>query len=167
MASSQENISTRGPETFPDEHACCAYLIHRRWPQGVCCPRCGSNRVHPSAPGQTRWNCLNCGKGGPYRFSHLAGTLFENTKIPLSSWFRVVRLLMRQPEISVLQARDAMGLRSYKTAWYMLQRLRLALRDEEFCRMLGIGEGPFTQFMSSGVTARTETGRSPVDYANP
>lgn len=155
MAAIQEKLSVDSTDNFPDEYACRAYLIGHRWPHGVSCPRCGSSRVRPLTQGRTRWNCLRCGKGGPYRFSHLAGTLFENSKIPLNSWFRLIRLLLSNPDITVMQARDEMDLRSYKTAWYMLQRLRVALQNEEFCRMIGVGEGQFANFMRSGVAERS------------
>jgi ribosomal protein L37AE/L43A len=66
---------------FRTEEDCTAYLIVRRWPQGVICPRCGNPKVYPLASGH-HWQCTQCAPGGSagYRFSHLAGTIFENTK---------------------------------------------------------------------------------------
>jgi transposase-like protein len=167
MRSFQE-ISAELAETFPDEKACCAYFVRHRWPDGVCCPRCGSARVQPPGPGKSRWNCQHCGKGGSYRFSHLAGTLFENTKIPLSRWFRLIRLLQDKPEMSILQIRDAMGLPSYKNAWYMSHRLHDALADREFCRIMAIDEPDFA-FLMIGRDTKSATPQLPqqAEIAHP
>ena len=63
-----------------------------------------------------------------YRFSHLAGTIFENTNKPLRDWFRVVHLMLTSKKgISALQIQRIMGFGSYKTAWYMCHRIRTAL----------------------------------------
>src|ERR1017187_2219879 len=74
---------------FPvgDEDACIRYLVARRWPNGVICPRCGNPKVYPLASGH-HWQCEQCAANG-YRFSHLAGTIFENTNKPLRDWFKI------------------------------------------------------------------------------
>jgi ribosomal protein L37AE/L43A len=64
---------------FPNEEHCRAYLIARRWPNGVICPRCGNPKVYALASGY-HWQCEQCSKDG-HRFSHIAGTIFENTNI--------------------------------------------------------------------------------------
>jgi transposase-like protein len=53
---------------FPDDDACKAHLARRRWPEGVRCPRCGSDRVYPLATRPFHWECPDCRrKGGAYR----------------------------------------------------------------------------------------------------
>src|SRR5437588_9315539 len=81
--------------TFTDEEACRAYLIARRWPEGVRCPRCDNPKVYSLASG-FHWQCTVCAPGGDtgYRFSHLAGTIFENTNKPLREWFRVIHCML-------------------------------------------------------------------------
>src|ERR1700682_5876155 len=64
---------------FPDENACCAYLVGRRWPDGVRCPRCGAEVTHGVSTMPWRWHCYACVPNSGYRFSHIAGTIFENT----------------------------------------------------------------------------------------
>ena len=63
-----------------------------------------------------------------YRFSHIAGTIFENTNKPLKDWFRVTHLmLISKKGMSALQIMRYMGFGSYKTAWLMCHRIRVAL----------------------------------------
>src|ERR1700694_5055004 len=73
---------------FPDEDACCAYLVARRWPEGGRCPRCRAQSPHPLSGKPWRWQCYQCAPSTSYRFSHIAGTIFENTNKPLRVWFK-------------------------------------------------------------------------------
>jgi hypothetical protein len=116
---------------FPDEEACKAYLVARRWPDGVRCPRCGNPKVYDLKSRQWHWQCEQCAPDG-YRFSHLAGTIFENTNKPLRDWFKVVHLMtVGKKGISALQVMRYMGFGSYKTAWLMCHKVRTALIEPE------------------------------------
>lgn len=124
---------------FPDEDACVAYLIARRWPDGTKCPRCENTKVYALASGH-HWQCEVCAKDG-YRFSHIAGTIFENTNKPLRDWFRVAHMMLTAKKgVSALQIMRTMGFGSYKTAWYMCHRIRLALVDNDMDKLGGIVE---------------------------
>lgn len=123
---------------FPDEDACDAYLVAHRWPTGVSCPRCGSTNVYSLPSKKWHWECPDCRQGGAYRFSNIAGTIFENTKVNLREWFRVIHLMLASKKgMSALQIQRYMGFGSYKTAWYMCHRIRAALQDKEFTKLLG------------------------------
>ena len=125
---------------FPDEEACRTYLVKHRWPEAVFCPRCGNLKVYelPSRP--WHWQCEQCAPDG-YRFSHLTGTVFENTNKPLRDWFRVLHTMITSKKgVSALQIYRTMGFGSYKTAWYMCHRLRVALQDKDFHKLMGIVE---------------------------
>ena len=125
---------------FPHEDACRAYLVGHRWPEGVTCPRCGHTTVHPVSTMDYKWQCYGCSSTG-YRFSHITGTIFENTNKPLRDWFRVIHLMLTSKKgISALQIMRYMGFGSYKTAWYMCHRIRTALADHEFHKLMGIVE---------------------------
>ncbi len=88
---------------FPNEDACAAYLVAHRWPDGVHCPRCGSTRVYELKTMKWKWECPDCREGG-YRFSHIAGTIFENTNKPLREWFRVIHMMLTSKKgVSALQ----------------------------------------------------------------
>ncbi len=126
---------------FPNEEACDNYLIANRWPKGVHCPRCGSTKVYPLQTMKFKWECPDCREGGAYRFSHLVGTIFENTKVDLRDWFKVIHLMLGAKKgISALQIQRHMGFGSYKTAWYVCHRIRTALQDKEFRKLMGIVE---------------------------
>ena len=126
---------------FPDEAACDAYLIAKRWPNGVSCPRCGSCNVYGLKSMDNKWECPDCRQGGAYRFSHLVGTVFENTNVDLRVWFRVIHLmLVSKKGISALQVQRMMGFGSYRTAHYMCHRIRAGMQDESFQKLMGIVE---------------------------
>src|SRR5436190_2049715 len=96
---------------FPHEEACIEYLIARRWPNGVFCPRCQNTKVFPMKAMAHKWQCYKCEtiEGAGYRFSHIAGTIFENTNKPLRQWFRVVHLICTSKKgISALQVQRVM-----------------------------------------------------------
>src|SRR5271165_6492082 len=106
---------------FVDETACIAYLVARRWPNGVICPRCGNPKVYVLASGH-HWQCEQCADNG-YRFSHIAGTIFENTNKPLRDWFKVTHLMLTSKKgMSARQIMSFMGFGSYKTAWGMCHK---------------------------------------------
>ena len=114
---------------FPDEVACAAYLVARRWPEGVHCPRCGAADPH-KLPDGWHWQCYQCPPQSSYRFSHIAGTIFENTNKPLRDWYRVVHMMLTSKKgISALQVKRVMGFGSYETAWLMCHKIRVALTE--------------------------------------
>src|SRR2546428_1944988 len=131
---------------FPSEDECRTYLVQKRWPDGARCPRCGSDKVKPLAPKRPfHWQCRECSKNG-YRFSPLAGTIFENTNVPLRLWFEVINLMLTAKKgISALQVRRLLApVRgkegAYRTAWYMCHRIRAAMKNDEFRKLTGYVE---------------------------
>jgi transposase-like protein len=118
---------------FPagDEDACKTYLVARRWPQGVICPRCGNPKVYALRARPFHWQCEQCADDG-YRFSCIAGTIFENTNKPLRDWFKVAHLMLTSKKgMSALQIMRFMGFGSYRTAWSMCHKIRTALIEPE------------------------------------
>jgi IS1 family transposase len=116
---------------FPDERACKNYLQARRWPDGVRCPRCGHDKVFSVSTMEFHWQCYNCAPNAGYRFSIIAGTVFENTNKPLRDWYRVIHLmLVSKKGTSARQVWRYMGFGSLKTAWYMCHRVRVALMED-------------------------------------
>jgi len=131
-------------ETFPSEDACKRFLVQRRWPTGlVSCPRCGTTKNVYGIAKPWHWECSNkkCRTGNAYRFSIISGTVFENTKYPIKTWFEVLwQMLNSKKGVSAKQIQRQIGAGSYQTAWYMCHRLRAAMRDPDFCRLMGIVE---------------------------
>src|SRR5579871_23576 len=119
-------------DRFPvgDEEACLRYLVARRWPEGVKCPRCGNSDLYDASSYKPfHWQCRECAPQG-YRFSALAGTIFENTKKPLRDWYRVAHLMLASKKgMSALQIQRMMGFGSYETAHSMCHKIRAALID--------------------------------------
>jgi transposase-like protein len=115
---------------FPvgDDEATLRYLVARRWPEGVHCPRCGNTDLYDASSYKPfHWQCRQCDQNG-YRFSAIAGTIFENTKKPLRDWFRVTHLMLASKKgMSALQIQRIMGFGSYETAHSMCHKIRAAL----------------------------------------
>ena len=82
----------------------------RRWPRTAShCPRCGNPKVYDLRSRKWHWQCEQCAPDG-YRFSVIAGTIFENTNKPLRQWFKVVHLMTTSKKgISSLQIQRQMG----------------------------------------------------------
>jgi transposase-like protein len=107
---------------FASDEACREYLRHLRWPKGFVCPRCGSNRSSPVRSALMR--CHDC----RHQVSVTAGTIFQDTHIPLRLWFQAMWWVSRQKNgASALGLQHILGLSRYETAWTMLHRLRRAM----------------------------------------
>jgi transposase-like protein len=131
---------TQFDKLFPTDDACKAYLVARRWPNSIRCPHCGSDRVYALKTMPFKWECPACAPKG-YRFSVLVGTIFENTNIPLKTWFKVIYLMLTSKKgIAALQVHRMFGFGSYSTAHYMCHRIRAGLAKPEFRKLMGIVE---------------------------
>jgi len=113
---------------FSDEDVCRDFLAGLRWPNGVECPYCGSDRVGYL---QTRgvWKCKD--KDCRRQFSVKKGTIFEDSPIPLSKWLLAIWLYSagRKGRSSHQLAKD-LGV-TQKSAWFMSHRIRLALEPKK------------------------------------
>jgi len=126
-------------EKFSDEHSCKKILAESRWPKGVKCPRCGNEKVYQLTR-EWHWQCYECAPHG-YRFSVLVGTIFENTNYPLTTWFKIIYLMLSSKKgMSALQIHRMIGTGSYSTAWHMCHKIRAGLGNVEFRKLVGIVE---------------------------
>lgn len=129
---------------YADETVCKALLRDMRWADGVACPRCGKReKIYELKSRPFHWVCKNadCGGRPGYRFSVITKTIFENTNYPLSTWFEVIYLVSQSKKgISALQIHRMIGSGDYRTAWYMLQRIRAAMQDKDFPKLMGTVE---------------------------
>jgi ribosomal protein L37AE/L43A len=108
-------------ERFSSEAACREYLVQRRWPDGRC-PRCGHDKAWRT--GRSLLVCGSCGR----QTSVTAGTIFQDTRKPLSMWFRAIWWVTSQKTgTSALGLKQVLGLGSYRTAWTWLHKLRRAM----------------------------------------
>jgi transposase-like protein len=112
---------------FADYENCRQAMMKYRWPDGkVACPHCGSEKVTCLANARV-WKCY--ADHAKPRFSLKTGTIFEDSPIGLEKWLPVMWLLVNSKNgVSSWEIHRAMGV-TQKSAWFMLQRGRLALQD--------------------------------------
>lgn len=126
-------------EIFTDERKAREWLEARIWPHGPYCMHCGSVSVTELQGKSHRaglYQCNDCRE----QFTVTVGTLFERSKISLDKWLMALYLLMSSKKgMSAHQAHRMLGI-SYKSTWFMMHRLREALREGNFPGPLG-GEG--------------------------
>ncbi len=119
---------------FSDLNNCIDYLAVRRWPNGVTCPSCGSDKVKFNAKRHV-WQCST--HHAKRQFSVKVGTIYEDSPIALDKWMAATWMLTncKNGVSSYEVARDLRV--TQKTAWFMLHRIRLALQDDFFGSKLG------------------------------
>ncbi|MFZ1904713.1 MAG: IS1595 family transposase [Steroidobacteraceae bacterium] len=125
---------------FRNEDAAREHLENLRWPNGAACPHCGGTERNSRLRGESHrpglWFCGDCRT----QFSVTVGTVFERSKIPLHKWMLATHLLCSSKKgISSHQIHRIVGV-TYKTAWFMTHRLRLAMADKP-ATLLGSGGG--------------------------
>lgn len=109
-------------ERFSDEAGCALYLGRLRWPTGFSCPRCQSSECWLSRRGL--FICAQC----RHQTSVRVGTIFERSRVPLTTWFQAMWFVASQKDgMSALNLKRQLGLPSYETAWTMLHKLRRAM----------------------------------------
>lgn len=114
---------------FQDADKAREHLEAQRWPHGPNCPHCGnakSDRITKMGGKAHRpglYNCMECRQ----QFSVTVGTVFERSKIPLNKWLLATFLLTSSKKgMSAHQLHRMLGV-TYKTAWFMMHRLREAM----------------------------------------
>jgi transposase-like protein len=116
---------------FADKDAAHAFAVAMRWPDGVFCPFCQCCENNYIATRRI-WKCKGCKK----QFSLRLGTIFEDSPIPLSKWFVAVWMLSNcKNGISSYELHRALDV-TQKTAWFMLHRVRAAIKAKSFDKKL-------------------------------
>jgi transposase-like protein len=119
---------------YSDEQVCIEAVAKMRWPNGPECPACG-HKDHYYLRTQKRWKCKECYK----QFTVKLGTVFEDSPISLTKWLPALWMLCNNRNgISSYELHRALGV-SQKAAWFMLQRLRLAMQDGSINKLGGPG----------------------------
>jgi transposase-like protein len=115
---------------FDTDDKCRELLVRLRWPGGVECVRCKMPAVELETEKQLFY-CKDC----DYQFTVTAGTIFNDSHLPLQKWFLATLLLCEAKKgMSAHQLkRTIWGLNkgSYKTAWYLCHRIRAAMKEAE------------------------------------
>ena len=117
-------------QMFSSDEQCRELLKRLRWPEGVRCPRCQADAIK-LATAKELFFCQSC----VYQFSVLAGTIFNDSHLPLPIWFMATLLLCEAKKgMSALQLKRTIWGKnkgSYKTAWYLCHRIRAAMKEVE------------------------------------
>ncbi len=115
-------------QNFSDDNKCRSLLENMRWNGKRVCPHCGViDSSYQLKDGKT-YMCKE--KGCRKKFTVTVGTVFENSKIPLSTWFAAIYLCTAHKKgISSLQLSRDLGV-TQKTAWFMLHRIREMMMDK-------------------------------------
>ena len=145
-------------KAFGDEENCLMFLEVARWPKGVRCLKCNGDKVAKFVTGKTKrmqfrksvgamvevetparhlYKCQNpeCG----HNFSVTAGTIFNDTHLPLTTWFLAIGLMLNAKKgLSAKQMERDLDV-SYKTTWYLCHRIRKAM-DEGMSLFTGVVE---------------------------
>ncbi|HEY2975869.1 MAG TPA: IS1595 family transposase [Pyrinomonadaceae bacterium] len=117
---------------FSDPDVALEFMVAIRWPDGITCPMCQSQRVSFLTTRRT-WKCLGCRK----QFSVKVGTIFEDSPIGLDKWLPAMWMVSNcKNGISSYEMARALGV-TQKTAWFMNHRLRLSMQTETFGKLGG------------------------------
>jgi transposase-like protein len=126
---------------FTDETKAREWLEARVWPNGPVCPHCGNvdqdkiTALKGKAHRPGLYQCAECRE----QFTVTVKTVFERSKIPLSKWLAALFMLTASKKgVSAHQIHRSLGI-SYKTSWFMMHRLREALRTGGLGPMGGPG----------------------------
>jgi transposase-like protein len=110
---------------FSTDEKCRELLGRLRWPHGPECPRCKEKAIELETEKQLYY-CKFC----DYQFSVTAGTVFNDSHLPLEKWFMATLLLCEAKKgISACQIQRTLGIGGYKTAWYLCHRIRAAMKE--------------------------------------
>jgi len=102
---------------------CREYLVSRRWPNGVTCPQCGSDKVYFDSS-RNGWECKT--RHPRRKFTLKTGTIFEDSALGLDRWLLTIWMVANtKGGVGSHELARAIGV-TQKTAWLMLQRIRLA-----------------------------------------
>jgi transposase-like protein len=120
------NLVTLIEQFGNDEAKCREYLEVLRWQNGIECPRCAHQQTTKIA-NRDQYYCIAC----HYNFSVMAGTVFNDSHLPLWKWFLCAYLLCESRKgMSANQLKRTLGV-SYKTAWYLCHRIRAAMKEAQ------------------------------------
>lgn len=137
---------------FSNEAKCREYLANLRWPGGFVCPKCGCR--HACLLSNGRYQCAGCRR----QSSVTSGTVLHKTHMPLTQWFLAFYFVSQDKRgISAAALMSMLGT-TYKTAWYMLTRIRAAMGQRDKTHQLS-GTIEFDDTYFGGPTVGKKRGR--------
>ena len=113
-------------KNYDTEEACRKAVFQLRWPNGFRCPKC-SNSTCCELKCRKVYQCHRC----HHQTSLTAGTIFDRTKLPLSTWFLAIFLLTQSKTgLSAMALARHLGVQ-YNTAWLLKQKLMQTMRERD------------------------------------
>ena len=166
VAENKSEIVAKLPRACCDETAAVEFMESERWKDsGPCCPHCGAVNVYKMTDRKTGqrnkrflWKCNECGK----QYSVRVGTVFEDSRIPLRHWcYGFWAAAASKKGVSSKQIQRMTGL-SYKSALFLMHRIRFAMRDDaaEKPKLSGIVEADETYV--GGKPRNKQKGKGPI-----
>lgn len=118
---------------YGTEAKCRRALYRARWPNGFRCPACNDRRRSTFRRGQQMYyQCRRCG----HQTTLLSGTVFQATKLPLTTWFLAMHLLTStKTNMAALELKRHLGV-CYRTAWRLKHKIMQAMTEREESRRL-------------------------------
>lgn len=111
------------------------FMVSIRWPEGITCPRCGSDQ-HTFISTRRTWQCKGCKK----MFTVKLGTVMEDSPIGLDKWLCAMWMICNDKNgVSSYEIHRGIGI-TQKSAWFLLHRIRLAMQEGSFEKMKGTVE---------------------------
>jgi transposase-like protein len=119
---------------FSEPQVAFDFMVGLRWPAGVKCPRCAGSDVHFIST-RKLWECKCCKE--KKQFSVRVGTIFEDSALTLDKWLAAIWMIANAKNgVSSYEVHRSIGV-TQKTAWFMLQRIRLAMQTGTFEKFSG------------------------------
>ena len=148
-------------EAFGSEEQCRAVLERLRWPKGWVCPACG-HRGRAWLAERRLYQCNRCKR----QLSLTAGTIFHATKLPLTTWFLAIHLIVTAKNgISSIELGRRLGVKQ-TTAWSMKQKIMQVMHEREAKKSLKgrveIDDAYLGGVRSGGKRGRGAAGKTPL-----
>jgi transposase-like protein len=152
---------------FSDPDNCIEFLVTRRWPDGVIkCPRCGREGAKYLEDRRV-WQCKS--RHPKSQFSIKVGTIFEDSPLPIDKWLMAMWMVANcRNGVSSHEIMRTVGV-TQKSAWHMLHRIRLAMKDTNYGSKIGGAEGAAVEVDEAfvgGKVANMHKGRLKAIRAN-
>jgi hypothetical protein len=125
---------------YADPKNCIAEMVAQRWPDGkVICPTCGRNDVTWQEKAQL-WQCKS--KHSKRKFTAKTGTIYEDSPLGLDKWLMATWMVVNcKNGVSSYEIARSLGV-TQKSAWFMLHRIRLAMKDTRSTKLGGKDGAP-------------------------
>lgn len=117
-------------KNFPTEKSALDFIIEKKYNGQYICPKCGCvhQKIYRQKYDPRKLYCRNCNS----EFSALTDTIFEGTHLDVRMWLYAINLvIISRKGISALQLQRELGMKSYKSAWRMMHKIREAMAKEE------------------------------------